>query len=283
MTIDTHQHFWKLARGDYRWLTPDLAPLYRDFLPQDLEPLLRECGIYGTIAVQAADSEAETEYLLSLAERNDWILGVVGWVDLESPLAVASIERLARHPKLVGLRPMIQNIDDDKWMLRNELRPAIATMIANNLTFDALVLPRHLVHLKEFLTHYVDLTVVVDHCAKPEIRDELFEPWATQISAISEFPNVYCKLSGLVTEARKQWEAADLRPYIEHVKQAFGPQRIMFGSDWPVVNMASNYQHWHDHFRLSIKSVHGQGQYSITTGNALKAYSRICFNDTLIS
>ncbi len=275
MKIDTHQHFWKLARGDYHWLTQDLEPLYRDYLPEDLEPLLCECGIDATIAVQAADSEAETEFLLSLADRYDWIVGVVGWVDLEAPKAVASIERLAHRPKLVGLRPMIQDIKDDTWMLRDALRPAIAAMIANNLTFDALVLPRHLEHLKAFLARYPQLSVVIDHCAKPEIRNGAFEPWTSQISEIAAFPNVYCKMSGLVTEARKDWEEADLRPYIDHIMHIFGPNGVMFGSDWPVINLAADYRQWHQLVRSSMQSASEKNQYSFSTGTALKAYPRI--------
>ncbi|MCP5087826.1 MAG: amidohydrolase family protein [Rhodobacteraceae bacterium] len=275
MTIDTHQHFWKLERGDYHWLTPELVPLYRDFLPKDLKSLLDECGVNSTIAVQAADSEAETEFLLALADENDWIVGVVGWVDLEAPAAVASIERLARHPKLVGLRPMIQDIEDDAWMLRDTLGPAIAAMVANNLTFDALVLPRHLEHLKRFLERYTDLRVVIDHCAKPEIRNHAFEPWASQIREISAIPNVFCKMSGLATEAGQSGEMADLQPYIEHIQKMFGPKRLMFGSDWPVVNLASDYKEWFDLALASIKSAPIEDQNLFMTGVALKAYRRI--------
>jgi L-fucono-1,5-lactonase len=273
MKIDTHQHFWKLDRGDYGWLTPDLVPLYRDFLPEDLEPMLKACGIDGTIAVQAADSEAETDYLLSLTDRYKWIIGVVGWVDLEAQYAVASIERLAQHPRFVGLRPMIQNIEDDAWMLRGALRPAIAAMVDHNLTFDALVMPRHLDHLKTFLTRYPDLKVVIDHCAKPEIRNDAFEPWASHITELAGFPNVFCKLSGLVTEAREDWTPEDLKPYIEHVRKAFGPDRTMFGSDWPVVNLASSYEQWHEVFQSFEQNSDGRAQ--LSPDAALDAYPRI--------
>ncbi|WP_371171155.1 amidohydrolase family protein [Aliiroseovarius sp. 2305UL8-7] len=255
MMIDTHQHFWKLDRGDYGWLTPDLTPLYRDFLPEDLEPILKACGIDATIAVQAADSEAETDYLLTLADRYEWIVSVVGWVDLEAQSAVASIERLARHPKLVGLRPMIQDIEDEAWMLRDTLRPAIDAMVANDLTFDALVTPRHLHHLKAFLTRYPELRVVIDHCAKPEIRNDAFEPWASQMIELADFPNVFCKMSGLATEAREGWAPEDLKPYLAHVCRQFGPSRVLFGSDWPVVNLASSYEHGTRFSGLSIRSM----------------------------
>jgi L-fuconolactonase len=248
MKIDTHQHFWKLDRGDYDWLSSDLEVLYRDYLPDELEPLLKQSGIDGTIAVQAADSEAETDYLLSLCERHDWIKGVVGWVDLEHPNAAVKIERLAKNPKLLGLRPMIQSITDDKWMLRDSLRPAISAMIEQQLSFDALVLERHLEYLQRFLARYPELTVVIDHCAKPEIRNELFEPWASKIAAVAQHKNVFCKISGLATEASPQWKADDLKRYIEHVCNCFGTERLLFGSDWPVLNLASNYRHWFDVF-----------------------------------
>lgn len=275
MIIDTHQHFWKLDRGDYDWLTPDLAPLYRDFLPEDLAPLLQEAGVDGTIVVQAAATVAETEYMLSLADRHDWILGVVGWVDFESPEAPATIARLAEHPKLVGLRPMIQDIPDDDWMLREALRPAIAVMIAKNLTFDALVMPRHLGHLKAFLSRYPDLRVVVDHCAKPEVRNGAFAPWAAGISQIAAVETTFCKLSGLVTEASDGWTAADLAPYIEHVLEVFGPDRVLFGSDWPVLNLQSDYGQWHALVCDVLSTRSEKEQAAIMSATAQRAYPRL--------
>lgn len=275
MIIDSHQHFWKLDRGDYDWLTPDLAALYRDFLPEDLAPLLQEAGVDGTIVVQAAATVAETEYMLSLADRHDWILGVVGWVDFESPEAPATIARLAAHPKLVGLRPMIQDIPDDDWMLRDGLRPAIAAMIAENLTFDALVMPRHLGHLKTFLARYPDLRVVVDHCAKPEIRNGEFAPWAAGISEIAAVESTFCKLSGLVTEASETWSPADLARYIEHVLEVFGPGRVLFGSDWPVLNLQSEYGQWHALVRDALSGASEQDQAAVMSGTARNAYPRL--------
>ena len=273
--IDTHQHFWKLDRGDYGWLTPDLEPLYRDFQPEDLAPILKETGLHGTIAVQAADTEAETEFLLALADRYDFILGVVGWVNLEAPHAVASIDRLAAHPKLVGLRPMIQNIPDDTWMLKDALSAAVSAMVFHNLTFDALVLPRHLGHLITFLTRYPALSVVINHCAKPEIRNDGFETWAAQMREVAKFPNVCCKISGLVTEASQDWQEADLKPYIEHILQTFGFDHVMFGSDWPVINLASDYHQWTSIVRSFTNAVSENDQSYFAQGNALRAYPRL--------
>ncbi|TNF19433.1 MAG: amidohydrolase [Rhodobacteraceae bacterium] len=273
MIIDSHQHFWKLDRGDYGWLTPDLAPLYRDFQPDDLAPLLQEAGVDGTIVVQAAATVAETEYMLSLADRHAWILGVVGWVDFEAAEAPATIARLAAHPRLVGLRPMIQDIAEDDWMLRDALRPAVAAMVAHDLTFDALVLPRHLGHLKTFLARYPDLRVVVDHCAKPEIRNGAFAPWADAIAEIAAVEGTFCKLSGLVTEAGETWSPEDLAPYIAHVLEAFGPERVLFGSDWPVLNLRSDYGQWHALVRDVLSAASAQAAVLSTT--APRAYPRL--------
>ncbi|MDU9005611.1 amidohydrolase family protein [Sedimentitalea todarodis] len=271
MVIDTHQHFWKLDRGDYGWLTPELEALYRDFLPQDLKPLLDAAGIHGTIAVQAADTEAETKFLLSLADEYDWIHGVVGWVDLEAKTAPDSIARLAAHPKLVGLRPMIQDIPDDRWMLRDTLGRGIAAMVDHNLTFDALVMPRHLKHLLVFLAKYPDLRVVVDHCAKPEIRNNAFDVWARDLKDIAQDERVFCKVSGLVTEAAQNWSEADLKPFIGHVLEVFPERRLLFGSDWPVLNLASDYQTWKD---IAVQSHQAKGRRGIPD-YAAEAYPRI--------
>ncbi|SMP16205.1 amidohydrolase family protein [Shimia sagamensis] len=271
MKIDAHQHFWKLARGDYSWLTPDLQPLYRDFGPKDLRPLLETAGVDGTIAVQAADTEAETEYLLALADEHDWIFGVVGWTDLEAADAPEKIERMAQHPKLVGFRPMIQDIKDDAWMLKDNLRPALEAMALHNLTFDALVMPRHLGHLLTFLEKNPNLRIVIDHGAKPAIRDGHFDTWATDMTRIAQSSEVFCKLSGLTTEAGPEWALDDLSPYIERVLQAFTPARILFGSDWPVLNLASSYGAW---LAIVQNAVKGHCR-DIFESSVQKAYPRL--------
>lgn len=275
MKIDAHQHFWKLARGDYGWLTSDLQPLYRDFGPGDLKPLLEQAGIRGTIAVQAADTEAETEYLLSLADAHNWILGVVGWTDLEAEDAPAKIARLAQNPKLVGFRPMIQDIADDTWMLKDSLRPALTAMVTHNLTFDALVLPRHLGHLLEFLNRYPDLRVVIDHGAKPEIRDGHLEPWAEHLRRVAQNNHVFCKLSGLATEAGPAWQPEELSSYIETILDAFTPARVLFGSDWPVLNLASRYDEWVSIVEDAVKT----GSRDIFETSVRVAYPRLSLPD----
>ena len=244
MKIDAHQHFWRLDRGDYDWLTPELAPLYRDFGPEDLRPVMEGAGIGGTVLVQAAPTVAETEFMLDLAASHEWILGVVGWVDMEDGAAPEEIARLSRHPKFAGVRPMIQDLADDAWMLRPALAPAVEALIAHGKTFDALVLPRHLDHLMVFLDRYPELRTVIDHCAKPEIRNHGFEPWAGRIASIAGSTGAFCKLSGLSTEAHESQPAAESMPYVDHVLGSFPPERLMFGSDWPVCALAAGYEGW---------------------------------------
>ena len=246
MIVDAHQHFWQVARGDYGWLTPDLEPLFRDFMPGDLAPHLAAHGIDGTVLVQAAPTVAETAFLLELAEREPAILGVVGWVDFEAASAPEDIARLAAHPKLVGLRPMIQDIADDRWMLRADLAPAWAAMAAADLVFDALVFPRHLPHLRRLLARHADLRVVIDHGAKPRIAAGEFDAWAREMAAIARESRALCKLSGLLTEAGPDWTAAQVAPYVRHLLDCFGTERLIWGSDWPVLTLAASYARWFD-------------------------------------
>jgi L-fuconolactonase len=246
MIIDSHQHFWRLDRGDYTWLTPQLAPIYRDFGPGDLAPILAHHGIEGTVLVQAAATVAETGYMLALAAACDYVRGVVGWVDFESPAAPAEIERLARNPALKGLRPMIQDIADPDWMLRPVLRPALAALQRHGLRFDALLKPQHLAPFVRFLGLYPDLPIVVDHGAKPAIAAHRFQDWAAGMRALAQNPRVFCKISGLVTEAAPDWQPEDLAPYLDLLVESFGPRRLMWGSDWPVVNLAGGYDRWRE-------------------------------------
>lgn len=242
--IDAHQHFWRLARGDYDWLTPDLKPLYRDYEPGDLAPLLAERSIACTVLVQAAPTGAETDFLLEIADDDANVGAVVGWVDLADSRAPARLKQLARHERFRGVRPMIQDIDDDGWMLRDELTPAFHALIELGLRFDALVLPRHLGNLVRLLDRHPALSVVIDHGAKPDIAGGGLAPWREAMGPLAERPGVYCKLSGLVTEAASEWHLDDLRPYAETLFELFGADRLMWGSDWPVVNLAGGYAAW---------------------------------------
>ena len=243
--IDAHQHFWKVARGDYGWLAayPTIA---RDFLPADLAPLLAKAGIDKTILVQAAPAVSETEFLLQIAEATPFVAGVVGWVALDAPDAPIQIARLAANAKLVGLRPMLQDLPDDAWSLRQDLTPALDAMKRADLCFDALVKPRHLPVLIEFLARHDLLAVVIDHGAKPDIATNGIEPWARCMREIGRNSRALCKLSGLATEAGPDWSAQILEPYVDVLLESFGPQRLMWGSDWPVLNLAGDYAGWLD-------------------------------------
>ncbi|MEX0367035.1 MAG: amidohydrolase [Ruegeria sp.] len=272
MRIDAHQHFWTLARGDYGWLTADLEVLYRDFGPEDLTPILKAAGIEGTVLVQAAPTVAETEFMLGLAGRNSFIKGVVGWVDFESPGAPDEITRLAQHPVLVGLRPMIQDIADPDWMLRGDLAPAFAALIGQNLTFDALVLPHHLANLCRLRDRYPQMRVVIDHGAKPRIADGDIRDWAADMTALARDTSAFCKLSGLVTEAAAGWTVDDLKPYVTHLLDTFGPERLIWGSDWPVCTLASSYERWLEATDILLGDLDRAAKSAILGGNATRAY-----------
>lgn len=245
--IDAHQHFWHPARGDYSWMAPDDPVLARPYLPADLLPLLDAAGIAGTVLVQAAPTTCETHYMLGLADASPRILGVVGWIDFERPETAETLARLAAHPKLVGIRPMIQDLPDDLWMLRADVQWAYRALVAHDLVFDALGFPRHLAPFLELFQRYPDLRAVVDHCMKPQIRDPdpaAFRHWAEGIGRIARETSAFCKLSGLVTEAEPGAGIAELRPYVEHVLDAFGPDRVLWGSDWPVCRLRLEYDAW---------------------------------------
>jgi L-fuconolactonase len=274
MRIDAHQHFWTTIRGDYGWLTPELGPLWRDFLPDDLSPHLARHGVDCTILVQAAATEAETEFLLGVAAETPFVAGVVGWTDFEAPDAPARIARLAQDPLLVGLRPMVQDIADDDWLARPALAPAFRTMVEHGLVFDALVLPRHLPRLKQVLDRHPDLAVVVDHAAKPHIKAQSFDPWRQDMAAVAAHPQVSCKLSGLVTEAAADWTLDHLRPVAEHLIACFGPERLIFGSDWPVLRLAASYDLWFQAAEALCSGLSQDECAAVFGANAARVYLR---------
>jgi L-fuconolactonase len=242
--VDAHQHFWRLARGDYRWLTPAKGAIYRDFGPADLAPLLARAGIDATVLVQAAPTVDETRYLLELARTTPVVAGVVGWAPLDAPDAPDVVAALAREPALKGLRPMIHDIPDVDWMLRPEVARGLEAIAAADLVFDALVRPPHLPNLRRLLERHLDLRVVIDHGAKPEIAEGAREPWATHMAALGRDTRAWVKLSGLVTEDGPAWSVERLRPYVDHLLECFGPARMIFGSDWPVVTLRASYGEW---------------------------------------
>ena len=270
--IDSHQHFWQLSRGDYDWLTPELELLYRDFLPSDLSSVLEECDVSNTILVQAAPTVEETEFMLKLADNTDFVIGVVGWVDMASDNAISQLETFSQNSFFKGIRPMLQDIDDVEWMLKPELAPVFEYLIDKGLTFDALVLPKHLDALYSLLKKYPKLKVVIDHGAKPPIEEGSSQEWFEKISLIASETTAYCKLSGLVTEAGINPHFDQLAPYMEHLLICFGYERLMWGSDWPVVNLSSSYQTWLKQTQDFLSPLSKNEQQLILAGNAQNFY-----------
>lgn len=245
--VDAHQHYWDPARGDYGWLTPSLTALYRPFGPADLAPLRAHAGVARTVLVQAAQTVEETRYLLKLANGDTSIAGVVGWVPLDDPSAPALIAELAREPKFKGVRPMLQDLPNDDWIATAPIANAIDALIAHDLAFDALIFTRHAAALETFLKRHPALRVVIDHGAKPPIRDGNagWAAWASAIQRLAHYPQVCCKLSGLATEAAPGWSDATLRAWVDHLLASFGAHRLLWGSDWPVLNLNGDYAAWH--------------------------------------
>ncbi|OUS69602.1 amidohydrolase [Paenibacillus sp. MY03] len=242
MRIDAHQHYWKLDRGDYNWLNPELSKLYRDFLPSDLTPILHTHNIDKTVLVQAAPTLAETEYMLALAEHDLTIAGVVGWLDLESNVFPALFQQLMTHTKFVGIRPMLHDLPDDEWILRPKVIQSLKLLAEYDFPVDFLIYSRHLPHLNKLIQQVPNLRGVVDHIGKPNIAKGEMEPWRTQIAELASGTNIYCKLSGMVTEANHmEWDYKQLSPYIQHCLDVFGTDRVMFGSDWPVCLLVASY------------------------------------------
>jgi L-fuconolactonase len=255
--VDAHQHFWRPVRGDYTWLdpaVPGLAPLCRDFLPEHLLPLLHEHDVRRTVLVQAADTEAETDFMLDLAAELEFVAGVVGWVDLSRPGAVATLDRWAQEPKFKGVRPMLQDLPQSDWIAHAPHRDVVQALRRLGLRFDALVKPQHLAPLLSFVDAWPDLPVVIDHAAKPMLAEgwtgEWADPWRRGIAELAARPQVACKLSGLLTEMSASSRSSvptaieTIKPAWDHLLRCFGPGRLMWGSDWPVLDLAGDYGTW---------------------------------------
>jgi L-fuconolactonase len=239
--IDAHQHFWKYGPDTHGWIDDSMAVLKRDFLPKDLAPLLHAADFDGCVAVQAQTNITATEWLLSLADQHEFIRGVVGWVDLCSSAAPADLERLSQHPRLVGIRHVVQS-EPDGFMSREDFRRGIAALAQFDLTYDILIFERQLTEALDLVRAFPDQRFVIDHIAKPDIKNGSFDAWRAGIEAIAREPNASCKLSGMVTEADwSSWTPAAFEPYLDVVVHAFGPTRCMLGSDWPVCILAGDY------------------------------------------
>jgi L-fuconolactonase len=277
MIIDAHHHLWLRSRGDYHWLdsrtNPALAPIERDYLLEDYRPLATANGITGSVLVQAAQSVAETRWLLAQAHAgDDLILGVVGWIDMAAPDAPDVLAALAQDKLLRSIRPMLQDIPDPDWVLQPRLDAAFRALIDLDLSFDVLIRPAHLRSLLTLLARYPELRAIVDHCAKPDIAHGMWHPWADGIRRIASETQAWCKLSGLATEARPGWKVDDLRPYVEYVIECFGPQRIVWGSDWPVMTLNTDYARWLDAAKQLIGSLSPADQAGIIGRNGVRFY-----------
>ena len=243
MRVDAHHHLWEINTRDYVWMSGSMKSLRRDFLPPDLAGAVAPVGIEATVAVQARQMVEETAFLLDCARGSDLIQGVVGWVDLRSPAVAQDLDRFAADRKFRGVRHVIHDEADERFILGRDFRRGLAALKKHRLTYDLLVRTPHLSHALEVVRTLPDQPFVIDHIAKPEIAAGVMEPWRQRMAALAERPNVCCKVSGMVTEASwSGWKPADFRPYLETVLEMFGPERLMFGSDWPVCTLAASYE-----------------------------------------
>lgn len=269
MHIDAHQHFWRYDRREYEWIDDSMACLRRDFLPDVLKPELEQAGFQGCVAVQARQTLEETRWLLELAAAAPFVLGVVGWVDLRSAEVHSQLETFAKYPKLVGVRHIVQGEPDDRFLLRPEFLRGISVLEEFDLSYDILIYPRHLPVAAEFVRHFPRQRFVLDHLAKPPIKSGSLRPWARGIRDLAAFPNVLCKLSGLVTEADwDSWKPEQLAPYIDIAFDCFGPDRLMIGSDWPVCTLAASYSRAMDVVKNYLARQPSQVQAAVLGENA---------------
>lgn len=270
--IDSHQHFWRYRREDYDWIDDGMTALRADFLPQHLRPLLQHNGIDGCIAVQARQALVETRWLLQLAAQNPWIRGVVGWVDLQAEDVEVQLREFDGEPALVGVRHIAQ--DEPAGFLQGSgFRRGLTALAARGLVYDLLLRPSQLPAATELVTALPQLTFVLDHLAKPMVARSARQPWADDLTALARLPNVHCKLSGLATEAEwSRWSAASLQPYFEVALAAFGPERLLFGSDWPVCTLASSYRRWCDTVHEWLQPLQQAQRQAVLGDNAARVY-----------
>ena len=283
---DAHQHFWRPARGDYGWLRPDVpgvAPLCRDFLPEDLAPALERHHVRHTVLVQAAPTEAETDFMLSLATKHPAVAGVVGWLDMADEAAIATLDRWAQHPKFRGIRPMLQDLPDPDWITTTPHPAVIERLKHLGCRFDALVKPPQLDALLRFVRRHPELPVIVDHAAKPLLAQGWLGEWAPhwrdRMAELARHPNVTCKFSGLLTEASPdallshRARVDTIRPVWDHLLETFGPDRLLWGSDWPVLTLAADYDAWIETSAALIDELPGDDRANVWLRNAVRVYA----------
>ena len=271
--VDSHQHFWQVGRFDYPWMSSEVPILHQDYLPPALQPILERNGIARTVLVQASNSLAETRWLLSLADDYPFIAGVVGWVDLMDPELEQSLTEFTGNPKFKGVRHLVESEPVDDWLVQPAVIKGLQTLASQKLTYDLLVHPRHLQHARSVAESCPELALVIVHMAKPPIARGEISEWLPKLKDVSRFPNVYCKLSGLVTEANhSSWKLEDLRPFVEAALELFGPGRMMFGSDYPVCLLAASYDRVLESFQELLKDL-GDNDRSLVFGkNATEFY-----------
>lgn len=273
MKIDGHQHFWSYNSNDFGWISNDMEILQKDYLPDQLKTELSSIGFDGSVAVQARQSLAETQWLLNLADQHSFIKGVIGWVDLCSPDVEEQLIQFSGNPKLVGIRHVIHDEQDENFMLRKSFLRGIAYLKKFGLTYDILVFPRHLSNTIQLVSQFPEQIFILDHIAKPSIKDKKISPWKEHIEKLARFRNVYCKLSGMVTEADvKNWKQEELIPYLNIVFDAFGNNRLLIGSDWPVCRLAGSYRQVMQVVLDYIRTFPDQDKKKILGENAIKTY-----------
>src|SRR6202142_1727445 len=273
MIVDAHHHFWRFSAAEFGWIDDRMAAIRRDFLPADLGPEMAAAGVDQVVSVQARQSLEETRWLLDLAARSPFIAGVVGWVPLAAPSVVTALAELAAHPKLVGVRHVLQDEPDPAYMLRDDFQAGIRALRAFDLSYDILIYARQLPQAIELVDRHPAQPFVVDHLAKPSMGKGTIQPWAGQMRELARRPHVTCKLSGLVTEiGRPAWTVADLRPYVDVVLDAFGPERVLFGSDWPVCLVACGSAGWMEIVSELVARLSPAERAAVLGGNAQRAY-----------
>lgn len=280
MKIDSHQHYWHYNLKDYGWMGDNMSVIKRDFLPSDLLPELESINFDGSVAVQARQNMEDTNWLLKLADEFPHIKGVVGWLDLQSETVETEIQEFAAHSKAVGVRHVIHDEEDDNFMLRPGFIRGIKLLEKNNLAYDILIFPKHLQNTIKFVREFSEnQTFIIDHIAKPFIKDGILSPWKEEMTELAKFPNVYCKLSGMVTEADWQnWQPEHLKPYLDVVIEAFGTDRVMIGSDWPVCLVAGKYEKVMGVVMDYISKFSETDKAKIFGRNAVKAYKIVTPN-----
>ena len=271
--IDAHQHLWRYRPPGPGWMADGMEGLRRDFLLDDLRVVTAEAGVTGTIVVEAERTVEETAWLSRVAASGDLICGVVGWAPLTIPAVISELERIASLPKMKAIRHPLHDEADDLFVLRDDFNRGISALKRFDLRYDILIFEKHLPQTIQFVDRHPDQVFILDHVAKPRIRDRALSPWRENIRELARRGNVYCKISGMVTEADwHTWSAESLSPYIETVLEAFSARRIMFGSDWPVVNLATSYRRWIDTVRAAIAQLSTTERERILAGTAIEAY-----------